>query len=231
MKDRKKLLIIVLAVALLAVLTIGITYAAFTFSKEGNNENKLTTGTVTMIYTEGTNKISITNAMPITDEEGIILTNEDQVFDFTVAITITGSQSISYEVTAEKDSSSSLANNDVKLYLERSIDGTTYDKVADPSNYVELTKDDDFGAKKGEMVLDTNIASVTSTYYYKLRMWVSKDYVVTEDSKSFTIKVNVYGKNSSSIKVDASKFTYTDSEGNEKSLDKALDELYEKMGQ
>jgi flagellar basal body-associated protein FliL len=104
MKDRKKLLIIVLAVALLAVLTIGITYAAFTFSKAGNNENKLTTGTVTMIYTEGTNKISITNAMPITDEEGIILTNEDQVFDFTVAITITGSQSISYEVTAEKDS-------------------------------------------------------------------------------------------------------------------------------
>lgn len=124
------------------------------------------------------------------------LTTGDNVFDFTVYIKATNKQAIAYEVTAEKDASSTLDNNDVRLYLEKSTDKTNYDAIVNPTGYVPIIEDDKFGAKTGEMVLDTGSTSREQTYYYRLRMWISKDYKVNDESRFFTIKVNVYGKDS-----------------------------------
>ena len=43
------------------------------------------------------------------------------------------------------------------------------------------------------MVLDTGTIQSSVKYYYRLRMWVSKDYEITKDVKTFTVTVNVYG--------------------------------------
>lgn len=174
---------------------IGATYAAFVFSKAGTVENVVKKGAVTMIYTEGENKITINNAMPISDEVGKTLSDENYIFDFTININIVGNATISYEVTAEKDSSSTLTNDEVRLYLQKSLDGTNYDdEVLEPSPYIPLKADDEFGAKAGEMVMDVGSTNKTVIYYYRLRMWVDENFKVSEVAKKFTIRVNAYGK-------------------------------------
>ena len=205
MKKKKiknmKTLIIVLVIVLLAII-LGVSYAVFNYVGIGSLVNSISTETVTMVYTEGNNKISVENAMPTEDSAGMKLTTGDNVFDFTIYIKATYRQAIAYEVTAEKDAASTLDNNDVRLYLEKSTDKTNYNAVLNPSSYVPIIEDDKFGAKTGEMVLDTGTTSREQTYYYKLRMWVSKDYVVTGESKFFTVRINVYGIGSDVIDAD-----------------------------
>ena len=148
-----------------------------------------------MIYTEGDNQITINNAVPMTEDVGKTLSDENHLFDFTININIVGNTTISYEVTAEKDPSSTLANNEVRLYLQKSLDGTNYnEEVLDPSPYEPLDEDDEFGAKVGEMVLDVGSTNKTVMYYYRLRMWVDESYELSEVAKTFTIRVNAYGK-------------------------------------
>jgi len=205
-KDNKKKVKIAIAVLVTALIlaVVGVTYAVFNYTGQGSVVNSISTGVMTMTYTEADNKISITNAMPMEDNVGKKLTGTDQVFDFTVETNITGKQSIAYEVTALKADTSTLDDKDVRLYLEKSTDGTTYNEVLAPSAFtpIDSTAPDDtdlYGAKKKEMVLDTGTIQSSVKYYYRLRMWVSKDYKVTKDSKSFTVTVNVYGKDSASL--------------------------------
>ncbi len=202
----KKKIVSTFLVLLLVILLIGVTYAIFTFSQIGITENAITTGAVTMAYTDGDNQITINNAVPITDEVGKLLSDENNLFDFTVNINIVGNATISYEITAEKSASSTMANNGIKLYLQKSKDGTNYDEeVLQPSPYEPINKDDEFGAKAGEMVLDIGTTNKTVRYYYRLRMWVDQDYEESKISKSFTIKVNTYGKSGSYTEKDKNK--------------------------
>ena len=85
MESRKKKSITVLGLVSLLLVIIGVTYVAFSYSKVGTNENTISTSTISMSYTEGDNKITIDNALPTEDEVGKTLTEEGQVFDFTVS--------------------------------------------------------------------------------------------------------------------------------------------------
>ena len=189
LKDKKVLTVI--ALVLLMILTVGITYALFAYSRAGEKVNSLSTGTVTMSYNEATNGLSITNALPVEDCTGEKSTD---TFDFTMSITMKGNFTISYEVTAEKDEASTLSDDDVRIYLERSEDGTTYEAVSGPNSYTMIGNEDEFGASANEMILDSGTVTKSVDYKYKLRMWLSKNAEVTGESKYFTIKVNVYGK-------------------------------------
>ena len=93
MKDNnsKQVLLSVLGVAILVVAVVGVSFAAFSYSKTGEKVNTITTGTITMSYTDVTNGINIQNAMPMSDEQGKTLTGENNVFDFNVSATISGS--------------------------------------------------------------------------------------------------------------------------------------------
>ena len=196
MKDKFKKLknknaLTVTALLLLLIVTLGVTYAAFSYAGTGEKVNSLSTGTVTMSYNEATNGLSITNALPVEDCTGEKSTD---TFDFTMSITMKGNFTISYEVTAEKDESSTLSDDDVRIYLERSEDGTTYEAVSGPNSYTMIGNEDEFGASANEMILDSGTVTKSVDYKYKLRMWLSKNAEVTGESKYFTIKVNVYGK-------------------------------------
>lgn len=193
-RDNKSLLLVLL-LFILVISVIGLSYAIFSFSSKGSKINAIKTGSVTMVYNEGSNKIGITNALPMEDSVGMNLNNSDQVFDFTVNVSIYSSDTtIAYEVTADKQSSSTLANDEVRIYLTKSTNATNYNAVTNPSSYVPLSAEDGFGAQAGEMVLDTGSTSTSANYYYKLRMWVAKGYELSDVSKQFTIKINAYGK-------------------------------------
>ncbi len=196
--ERVQATVIVILVFLLVLLVIGVTYAVFQYASEGKKINQVKTGTITMNYTEGKTGISITNAMPISEEAGKILSNENDLFDFTVSTEITGDQGIIYEVVATKDNNSTLANNEIRLYLQSGTTAGIYDQEElNPTAYTPLDQDDNIGAKAGEMILATKgiYGTTSEIVYYRLRMWVDSSYQLSNTAKSFTVKVNVYAKN------------------------------------
>ena len=126
LKEEKngKLYFILLALLLIVLLAIGISAVAVTVTKKGDKVNTITTGNISLDYTEDTNGITITNAMPLTDAAGKKLSGTDQYFDFSVISTITGQANITYEISALKLAKSTLDDKNVKLYLEKNESGT-----------------------------------------------------------------------------------------------------------
>ncbi len=194
-----KLILPILGVFILIVLVVGISYAAFSYAGKGEIENSIRTGTISMVYNEGENGIYLDNAIPMEDSLGKVLSDSRQKFDFTVNINIIGKTTINYEVTAEKQEGSTLQDDEVRIYLEKSIDNTQYNAVSDVSNYKGIEQADKMGAQAGEMILDAGSSSKTTTYYYRLRMWVGDNFVASGDAKTFTVKVNVYGSDGGKI--------------------------------
>ena len=190
----KQILISILGVAILIVAVVGISFAAFSYSKTGTVTNTITTGTITMSYTEPTNGINLTDALPITDTAGKALTGNNNTFDFTVAATISGSTTINYAITAVKGDGCTVADDGIKVYLTNQNDA----EILAPTKVTALSKTvsgNAAGAPADQYVLKTGTYSTvgTTTENYRLRMWVADDYVAPATSQQYILKVNVYG--------------------------------------
>lgn len=188
----KQILISILGVAILIVAVVGISFAAFTYAGTGNTTNTITTGTITMSYTEPTNGINLTDALPITDTAGKALTGNNNTFDFTVAATISGSTTINYAITAVKGDGCTVADSGIKVYLTDQKDA----QILAPTKVTALTttaSNNAAGAPAGQYVLKTGTYTATTTEKYRLRMWVADDYNAPATSQKYILKVNVYG--------------------------------------
>jgi hypothetical protein len=199
----KKIVLSVLGIAILIVAVVGISYAVFATTLTGTKENTLTTGTISMTYTEDTNGISITNAMPTSDTDGKALTGTNNVFDFTVSSTITGVTTINYEVVAEKVTvATPIADDQVRLYLEKDVSGTytATPITSTPQPFTATTVASSLGSPAGVMLLYsgtfTNSTATSNTYSdkFRLRMWLASTATIDGTSKSFQVKVDVYAK-------------------------------------
>ena len=197
MKTRKKeniVIIIVLVVMILAI--IGVSYAAFSFSKQGNTPNKITTGSITMTYTESDNTISLGNALPTTDATGTTRLKEGEYFDFTVSSEITGDVNINYEISAKEVGDGTIDGSNIKLYLTRLTDDGE-EQLMSPETYNEESTSNTFtGRPSGEMSLYTSSMNSSESNDYRLRMYVTEEYNPQGDggNLTFAVKVNVYGK-------------------------------------
>jgi len=201
MKEKRKMLITLVLLLSIICVTIGVTFAAFSFVKQGTVENTLETGTVTLTYTEGKTGILLNEVYPISDERGKVLVGEDNVFDFTIQANLSRTMSIGYEVTAVKipiTDMEPLLDNEVKLYLERAIDpDTTYQEVLAPSNFMPREEQTEIGSPVGSMILDTGTftESGTTIHNYRLRLWVDESVkILNGESRKYGVKINVYAK-------------------------------------
>lgn len=217
-KDTKKeirtqsRIVLVLAIFLLVAVTVGVSYAFFTYARLGTTENTITTGTITFLYDEKNasgNGITIVDALPTTDANGKLLTGDNNVFDFKVLATTTGNTSLPYEITARKKADSTVPEEAIKIYLTEV--GT------DTETPAPLTLKDTNVARFSELnqtsvaVTDGTIEKTiyngsvpaSSTNYeknFRLRMWIADDtdYSPNENgeylmnNKKFTVTVNVY---------------------------------------
>ena len=68
MVKTKKEIVIIGLILLMIIALIGVSYAAFSYSKTGTKLNSITTGSITMTYEETDNTISLSGALPTTDE-------------------------------------------------------------------------------------------------------------------------------------------------------------------
>ena len=189
--SQKKVLLSVLGVAILVVAVIGISFAAYSTTFSSTTANSISTGTIMVSYTEPTNAINILDAMPMSDTDGKALSGAGKTFDFVVSTQASNALTVPYTITLTKEESSTLADNEVKVYLTKN----GADVVA-PTLVSALS--DASGTRAGSKVLysTSDVFTTTSepakTSNYVLRMWV--DSAVTVDSsssKTYKAKVNV----------------------------------------
>ena len=200
MDKKKQLLLSIGLVLILVLMIVGISYAAFKFTGLGNKPNTITTGAITMEYTESTNTISMTGALPTTDATGKVRLTAGEYFDFTIKSSIQGNANINWEIAAEDITASSakkMNGKNIKLYLTK-LDSTGAEtQVMAPKVYSTTTSaNTKTGRPSGVMSLATGTMSASETTNYRLRMYVDEDYNPQGDGGglSFSVKINAYGK-------------------------------------
>ena len=201
MVKAKKEIVIVGLIILMILAIIGVSYAAFSYSREGTKVNSITTGSITMTYTESDNVINIGNALPTTDETGMVRLKEGEYFDFTVSSEITGNVNINYEISAKEVGDSTIDGSNIKLYLTKLTDDGE-EQLMTPEVYNEETSTNSFtGRPSGEMSLYTSSMSSSESNNYRLRMYVDEGYNPQDDggNLTFSVQINVYGKDGLSM--------------------------------
>ena len=199
MDKKKQLLLSIGLVLILVLMIVGISYAAFKFTGLGTKPNTITTGAITMEYTESTNTISMTGALPTTDATGKVRLTAGEYFDFTIKSNIQGNANINWEIAAEDITASAKKMNgkNIKLYLTK-LDSTGAEtQVMAPKVYNASTSaNTKTGRPSGVMSLATGTMSASETTNYRLRMYVDEDYNPQGDGGglSFSVKINAYGK-------------------------------------
>ena len=186
---QKKALLSALGVAILVVAVVGISFAAYQSSFNSTSANSVSTGTIMVSYTEPTNAINITDAMPLSDANGMSMTGAGKTFDFTVSTKVNNALTVPYTITLTKVNTSTLLDNQIKVYLTKN--GS---QVVAPTLVDNLT---DSAVRNGSKVLysdsdvyTNNFTQITTNYV--LRMWIDKDVSIdSQNSKTYIAKVNV----------------------------------------
>ena len=120
MNKKKQTIIMLLGIMSILLVTVGVTYAFFSYIKEGTTENTITTGSITFLYTEVDQigaGISLQESFPISDEQGKAQIGTNKVFDFKITST-TPTANIDYEVTIRKKQTENILDEEaVRIYL------------------------------------------------------------------------------------------------------------------
>ena len=199
MEKKRQLLLTIGFVLILVLMIVGISYAAFKFVGEGKKPNTITTGAITMKYTESTNTISMNNALPTTDATGKVRLTAGEYFDFTLSGTIKGSENINWEIAAEDVTTATrkIDGKYIKLYLTSLDENNNENEVMAPKVYkTESTENTYTGRPTNMMSLAKGTTSTSFSTKYRLRMYVDESYNPQGDggNLAFSIKINAYGK-------------------------------------
>lgn len=207
-KKSQGILLSVIGILSVMLVTVGITFAVFTYTKQGTTENTITAGTIEFLYTENTGVgagINITNALPVSNDVGKAYSTEGYVFDFKITGKNSGTQVIPYEVTLRETTDGSLASV-MDVYLTDMNDNQDTE-ILPVTKYSFLPDTEIDSHQYTEKTLYIGSVPANSTDYtqnFRLRLWMDEetDFSPVEDlsgnivypynEKSFTGIVNVY---------------------------------------
>ena len=189
---------------ILLIAVIGISYAAFNYSGIGQKLNTITTGAITMNYTESTNIISMSNALPTTDTTGKKRLNSGEYFDFTIKSSITGNTDINYEIAAKEENGNTFDGKNIKLYLTKVNSDGSEEEAMPPKTYSEDPTSNVYTGRPSDMMslFVGNLNQQGNTEIkYRLRLWVDESYNPQSDNGGlvYKVKVNVYGQTSDTV--------------------------------
>ena len=201
---------ILIGSSLMALLfvTVGVTYAFYIYRGQGQKENTVKTGSLTFVYDEQRaegNQVTLTNAFPMTDDQGKVQTGENNVFEFQITATTKGAP-ISYEIYLTKEESSTLSEQVVKTYLTKVTDNSET-AVVDTRNQREINLYSELGdttlVSQGKTLYQETIPESQTSYHqtFRYRMWIDEDASQMQNGEwiyngqSFSVKVNVYASN------------------------------------
>ena len=180
MDNKKKLRILALLLVFgIIAITMGITYAFFTYSKTGTTENTISSGSISFHYKEVTGMgrgIAITDALPVASNNDAKSSNK--TFDFRITSSTTSGINIPYTVTARMDKNSdAILGEIVNIYLTEVNDGTETATDLFSSTlkkYNELEQYDKVAGYTEKVIYTDTVDSANYEKNFKLRMWMDQ---------------------------------------------------------
>ncbi len=198
----RQVLLSVLAVAILVVAVIGVSFAFFTYSRQGSTENTISTGTLVFKYNEETAGIELTNAMPISDSQvsNEAVDSKNESFEFNVTSTIKGNMDISYDIVVEEstdpDKVKTLESKYVRLCLKKGATEGTYNEDVVQAKFFNELDTYNGNAKQKKLYSGTFKSADLNdkdnnqdSHYYRFQMWFS-DHYYDEDKGAESITSN-----------------------------------------
>ena len=187
----------------LLIMTLGVSYSFFVYNKDGNSHT-LIAGNI-YLNSKDNGNVSLTGLYPMSDADGI---KNGVKYQFDVSGYNLSSKTIYYGIYVNKGDEISnktrLRDNDVKLYLTKTIDGVT-SVIMGPYNVEEFNRN--------ILYTDTISGNISKedevNVQYELTMWISDNVLISDSVTSLegrsiytteefknsyaSVKVEVYG--------------------------------------
>lgn len=200
-KSRKQVIISLVFVFLLIGAVVGISYAVWSRTFRGEKDNSLTAASVSFSYTESnTNNISLTDTLPISDNNGKKLSGDKETFDFTVSGNYGQTGNVLYDVYATPYDMT-LSDKYVKVYLTDQNDNPVkgYEKEEVPTYHLLEDYKENGSNTKSKLLYSSELTPTKKSEDLRLRVWLSSSYGESgalegnnpEESLTFAFKVNV----------------------------------------
>lgn len=160
-------------------------FKVFSGSFKQDKINVLTSGYLTFNYKESDdNVIKLVSAMPISDEEGKKSNKKTDYFEF--KITNKAKIRVKYEILLEP-----LANDFdgkyLKIYLTNNQDKALKGFDSDVPVWSKFNST----SLLGSAIIYSGYLSTKESETFRLRTWISEDYVVTDKASSFSFRINI----------------------------------------
>ena len=201
--ESKQILLSIISIAVLIIAFVGVSYATFVTVFEDSQINGISTGTISLKLKNENGSLSMENAMPVSDVDGMML-DDNNVYEFEVQSMLSAQTTLNYEIYVEKIKTDkpTLSNSDVRFYLEKYEDNAYKSTLItqNPQPFIPLENNSFLGSKKGSMILYSGTLSNMTSHdkeikdSFRLRMWVAQDTVIDSISRDFNIKLNVVAK-------------------------------------
>lgn len=81
--NKKTLILSIIGILVLVIAVVGVSFAMYSFSGTGTKQNVITTGTVSMSFSQGSNNFTLPNKYPMSDAKGISQTDNKATFGVT----------------------------------------------------------------------------------------------------------------------------------------------------
>lgn len=186
-RKHSKLKVLTLVLFMLLAL-LGTSYAFFSWSYEGKEDNLLSTPDISFRFLESNKEvIGIENGVPMTDEQGMSQTGTGNVFDFEVKSKFNANTDVKYTVSLEKltidSGKTQIPEDEIKIYVE-DFEGKTVlepTKISDLDNYNLFIKTDRHSKDNEEI-----------SSKYRLKVWLDESVdVFTNQNKQYKFKINI----------------------------------------
>lgn len=184
--NKKEVFVTLLIILILSITSIICTYS-ISKSKSSSKANS-------SLKYDGAREISITNKLPLSDELGRSLTESDDMKSYIeFSIKNTSNEDIDYDIYLIKNKVNMEVNtNYVKFYLTDSnnnaLEGFENNKLP---NYDDLLSLNDIPAGK---LLYSSTIKANKKEDYKLRVWLSDNYAISNEIENFKAKLSIRAK-------------------------------------
>ncbi len=176
LKENKKVPVIILAICLLALLCIGLSYAWWRYTAIQDKTNVGISKCLKLELTNQSDEINLTNMYPITDEEGRKLT------PYTFTLTNTCTMSAEYTLNMEMLEGTTLNSK----YLAVMVNNGNINLL---SSYDTATTEIDGSTES--RTIDTGILMPNGSKDYSISLWMDKSVTLADDAQNKTFKSKV----------------------------------------
>lgn len=178
-----------LGIMILILLLFSTSYAVFVESIDGSKINSLTTGYLSLNYTNSdSNIVTLANGLPISDEVGKYDITSGKLFEFSVSNDFM--KNINYKIIIE-EIVSEVDIEYLKIYLTDD-NNNILGQLNDDVNVLSSFETTDLANER--VIYNGVLTGKDDVKKFKLKVWVSDDYLKVSDKPvTFSFKVSVEG--------------------------------------